>query len=97
MILYLKLSHLFNSISTNLTSSEGEIFNALAILNRVEIVGCLNPRSNREMYVRSKSLNSASFSCESLFNSRFSLKTFPKMLITMLLTLVRAKVQYYYV
>lgn len=82
--------------STFLISSEGDKSSASAILKRVDMVGCLNPRSSSEMYVLSRSHNSASFSCEIFFNSRCSLKTFPKILITMLLTLVRAKILYYH-
>lgn len=65
--------------STITIKSEGLIFRAFDNLNKVVIVGCLRPRSNSEMYVRSRSQNSASFSCERLFFSRNSLKTVPNM------------------
>ena len=72
------------SSSTFLTSSEGGKSSASAILKRVEMVGCLNPRSSSEMYVLSKSHNSASFSCDSFFASRSLRNTLPNNDTTML-------------
>jgi hypothetical protein len=73
-----------SSISTFLTSSDGEISSAPAILKMVEMVGCLWPRSNREMYVRSRSQYSASFSWERFLPSRSVRNTLPNTDITIL-------------
>ena len=81
-------------ISTSSTSSEGLIFRASDNLKRVVKVGCRRPRSSKEMYVLSRSQNSASFSWESFLFSRNSRKTVPNMLTIIIPTLVSIKIKH---
>jgi len=48
--------------STDFIKEDALMFKALERSNSVVIVGCLNPLSSRDMYVRSYPANSASFS-----------------------------------
>jgi len=60
------------------TNSLGCISKALANRTRVEREGCFRPRSRSEMYVRCRSLRSASSACEIFFPSRTSSIVLPK-------------------
>jgi len=67
-------------------------FERLKIVVRV---GCRSPRSKSEMYVLSRSQNSASFSWDNFLSSRSSRSTWPNILNSMMRTLVSTKVYYY--
>ena len=74
-------------------NSDGFTFRAFESLNSVVMVGCRRPRSSREMYVLSRSQNSASFSWEIFSFSRSSRNTCPNTLINMTPTLVSTKIR----
>lgn len=88
---YLKSGLISRSKSS--TNKDGLIFKAEDNLKRVVIVGCLSPLSSNEIYVRSRSQNSASFSCEILFFTRNSLKTMPNVFTIIMMTLVSIKIE----